>query len=75
MTTVIYRIPTISCDHCKMTIEREVAGISGVTSVDVDICNKQALVRFELPVTEEEISDMLVGIGFGPEKSVDKRDC
>ena len=49
-----------------MTIEREVSGIDGATSVEVDVRTKQAVIDFELPVTEEQISSMLVEIGFGP---------
>ena len=66
MNKLTYTIPSISCGHCKMTIEREVSGIDGVTSVEVDVRTKQAVIDFELPVTEEQISSMLVEIGFGP---------
>ena len=66
MNKLTYTIPSISCGHCKMTIEREVAVIDGVTSVEVDVGTKQAVIDFELPVTEEQISSMLVEIGFGP---------
>lgn len=38
MTT--YHVPTISCDHCKTAIEREVGAIAGVDRVTVDVDKK-----------------------------------
>ena len=35
--TRIYRVPGISCDHCKQAIEGEVHQVAGVDQVDVDI--------------------------------------
>ena len=68
MTTLTYTVPGISCGHCKMTIEREVGELPGVTSVAVAVETKQAVIDFELPVTEEQVQSLLVEIGFEPEK-------
>lgn len=68
MTTLNYIVPRISCAHCKMTIEREVGELTGVRSVEVVVETKQAVIDFELPVTEVEIEARLVEIGFEPEK-------
>ncbi len=35
--TRIFDVPGISCDHCKRSIEHEVAAVAGVTSVNVDV--------------------------------------
>ncbi len=35
--TRIYRVPGISCDHCKRAIEGEVGRVDGVEQVEVDI--------------------------------------
>ena len=51
-----------------MTIEREVGELTGVRSVEVVVETKQAVIDFELPVTEVEIEARLVEIGFEPEK-------
>ncbi|MFN3219460.1 MAG: cation transporter [Acidimicrobiales bacterium] len=40
MTTRIYTVPGISCDHCKRAIETEVAEVDDVTSVVVDVDTK-----------------------------------
>lgn len=47
MTTRIYDVPGISCGHCKAAIEGEVAGVSGVDSVTVDIDTKKVTVLGE----------------------------
>jgi copper chaperone CopZ len=33
----VYRVPGISCDHCKHAIEGEVDKVAGVDHVEVDI--------------------------------------
>ena len=44
MSTITYRVPGVSCAHCKAAIEGEVAGVPGVTSVDVDLDAKTVTV-------------------------------
>ena len=68
MTTVTYSIPSISCGHCKMTIEREVGELLGVTDVGVSVEEKNAVICFENPGTKARIEALLVEIGFSPEK-------
>lgn len=43
-TARLYRVPGISCDHCKAAIEGEVGKVAGVTSVDVDVDAKTVTV-------------------------------
>lgn len=35
--TRVYRVPGISCDHCKHAIEGEVGKLAGVDRVEVDV--------------------------------------
>jgi copper chaperone CopZ len=44
MSTITYSVPGVSCAHCKAAIEGEVAGVPGVTSVDVDLDAKTVTV-------------------------------
>jgi len=37
MTTRTYSVPGISCDHCKQAIEGELAKVSGIASLNVDV--------------------------------------
>ena len=32
-----YRVPEMSCQHCKSTIEASLAGVAGVEGVEVDL--------------------------------------
>ena len=42
--TRTYSVPSISCDHCKRSIETEVSAVADVASVDVDIEAKEVTV-------------------------------
>jgi copper chaperone len=68
MNTQTYHIPAISCMHCKMTIERKVGKLPGVTSVKVDVSTKQAVIKFSPPATKVEIEALLAEIGYPSEK-------
>lgn len=45
MSTIVYTVPGISCDHCKHAIETEVAGVAGVELVTVDVPAKTVTVE------------------------------
>ncbi|MCC6339789.1 MAG: heavy-metal-associated domain-containing protein [Acidimicrobiia bacterium] len=42
--TTTYSVPAISCDHCKHAIESEVAKVTGVDRVEVDVASKTVAV-------------------------------
>ena len=44
MTTLTYRVPGVSCAHCRQAIEGEVSAVSGVRSVEVDLDSKTVTV-------------------------------
>ena len=67
LTVLNYNIPTVSCDHCKATIEREVGKLSGVASVNVDVDSKRAVIKLISPPTSTEIETLLTRIGYSPE--------
>jgi len=54
MNESIILAPTISCDHCKRTIEAAVGRLEGVESVSVDVEQKRVSVRFEGAVVAHE---------------------
>jgi copper chaperone CopZ len=43
--TITYRVPGISCEHCKHALTEELAAVAGVESVDVDLDGKLVVVR------------------------------
>jgi len=67
MTTVIYKIPNISCNHCVHTIQTELSELDGVESVVASAMEKNAEITFEAPATEEEIKALLAEINYPAE--------
>lgn len=51
MTDITYRVPGMSCGHCRAAITAEVTAVAGVDSVEVDLDTK--LVR----ITGENLDD------------------
>ncbi len=47
MSTTTLDVPTISCGHCKSSIEGAVGSLAGVRSVEVGIDSKQVDVDFD----------------------------
>jgi copper chaperone len=44
MTTRVYQVPDISCEHCKHSIEGEVAKLADVSRVEVKVATKTVTV-------------------------------
>jgi copper ion binding protein len=65
MATRTYSVPSISCEHCKKAIETEVAKLSGVSSVGVDVAAKTVTV--EGGATDEEIRSAIEEAGYDVE--------
>jgi copper chaperone len=63
MSTVTYKVPDISCGHCKHAIEAEVAQVQGVASVSVDIDTKTVTVVAE-PLDEAAIVAAIDEAGY-----------
>lgn len=40
-------IPSISCDHCKQTVETTLRGFEGVEEAIVDVPNKVVVLRYD----------------------------
>ena len=43
--TTTYTVPGMSCGHCRVAIQEEVAKVAGVDSVDVDLDTKRVTVN------------------------------
>jgi copper chaperone len=46
-THVVLNVPSVSCNHCKMAIEKAVSALGGVGKVDVDVAEKTVTVDFD----------------------------
>jgi copper chaperone CopZ len=65
METLKLTAPDISCDHCKNTIERELATLPGVASVAVAVEPKQVTVQYDpARVTRAQIEEKLDDEGY-----------
>lgn len=47
MNTTTLDVPTISCGHCKSSIEGAVGELAGISRVEVGIESKQVAVEFD----------------------------
>ncbi|MDQ4059239.1 MAG: cation transporter [Actinomycetota bacterium] len=47
-----FKVPDVSCDHCKTTIESALRPIDGIRSVQVVVEDKTATVDFDQEVIE-----------------------
>ena len=57
--------PGMSCNHCKMTIEKAVRGLPGITGVNADPDTKKVEIDFdEKTVTPEAIRRAIEEAGY-----------
>jgi len=49
MAETTYRVPGMTCGHCKAAIEAEVSALDGVDTVDVDVDTKLVAVSGTAP--------------------------
>lgn len=61
-------IPNINCQHCASAIKRELEEMEGIISVAVDLPEKTAIIRWNDPLTWNQISLALEDIGYPPEE-------
>ena len=64
MESKTFQVPNISCNHCVMTIKREVGELEGVTSVAGDVETKQVTVEWKAPATWDQIAALLTEIKY-----------
>ena len=64
MEKITLSIPTISCEHCVMTIKRELGEIQGIEEVGGDATTKEITVQWDLPATLEQIKSTLEEINY-----------
>lgn len=68
MNTKEFRVPNISCNHCVMTIKRELGAIAGVQQVEASLDTKKVDVTWEAPATWDGIKALLTEINYAPEE-------
>ena len=59
-----FSISNISCNHCVMTIKKELDEIEGVKTVEGSPIDKSITVQWETPATLENIKHTLEDISY-----------
>ena len=60
-----FKVPDVSCDHCKSAIEGALAPLDGVQSAQVDVPAKSVSVTFEPEAIDRaEVIDAIEDAGY-----------
>lgn len=70
MASKTFYVPKISCNHCVMTIKRELAALSGVSNVSGDPTTKKVSVTYQTDADLAKIKETMNEIGYPIEKEV-----
>ena len=62
--TKIIIIEGMQCNHCKMTVERVLNSIDGVTNAVVNLENKTATIELNKEIDNNKINEAITEAGF-----------
>ncbi len=58
------KIEGMSCNHCKMSVEKALNSIGGVKKVEVDLAKKQAVIESDIEIDDNIIREVIEEAGF-----------
>ncbi len=58
------KIEGMQCNHCKMTVEKALNSIDGITKVEVNLENKSAIIENEKEIEDSQIKEVIEAEGF-----------
>jgi copper chaperone len=64
MISSTYAVAGMTCEHCVRAVTEEVAAVSGVTSVDVDLAAGRVIVAGPAPVDEAAVRAAVEQAGY-----------
>jgi copper ion binding protein len=64
MTTAIYRVTGMTCDHCVRAVTEEVGKLAGVTGVAVDLSSGTLTVSSDTPLDADVLRGAVDEAGF-----------
>ena len=64
MATTSYSVIGMTCDHCVSAVRSEIAGIEGVTKVDVDLTSGQVSVESAAPIDDDAVTAAVHEAGY-----------
>lgn len=60
----LLKVDGMSCNHCVSTIEKNVGEIAGVSSVTVNLEQKEVVVEFDQEATLAQVKETIEDQGF-----------
>ncbi len=60
----IISIEGMQCNHCKMSVEKALYSIEGITSVNVSLEEKRAEIEYNIDIENSKIKEAIEEIGF-----------
>ena len=66
MEKKIMKIDGMSCDHCKVRVEKALKDVTGVLDAQVDLEKKQVLIDFSTEVPEDLLNVAVIEAGYEP---------
>lgn len=57
-------IEGMQCNHCKMSVEKALKGLDGVTKVEVSLENKNATIESNKEIDDKKIKEVIEEAGF-----------
>ena len=68
MASKTVTVPNVSCDHCKMRIEKTLNGLDGIATASVDVASKGLAVEWnDATLGWDAIQASLEKLGYPPE--------
>lgn len=64
MYTKTINIEGMQCNHCKMSVEKALNSIEGITKVDVSLENKNAKIEANKEIDDNKIKEVIEEAGF-----------
>ena len=63
-TRITHTVIGMTCDHCVRSVRNEVAAISGVTKVDVDLATGEVVVESAAPIDADVFTEAVHEAGY-----------
>ena len=57
-------IEGMQCNHCKMTVEKALGQLDGVTKVEVSLEEKKAVIESQKEIEDTKIREIIANVGF-----------
>ncbi|GHF08775.1 hypothetical protein GCM10017786_48240 [Amycolatopsis deserti] len=64
MSTAVYTVQGMTCSGCMNKVTNAVAGVAGVTDVDVDIATGEVTVTSDALVDDQQVRAAITGAGY-----------